>query len=478
MDFFFNMPLITPALGWFMRLCYMLVGNVGVAIILFTVVVRVAMFPVSVKQEKAQIKTQIFMPKIREIQQRHRGDNAKMQAELSKLTSEGYNPGAGCLPMILTMLILFGVLGVVYKPMTYFERIDSEQIEVIREMAVEIEFNKEFESQIDQFLDDRYNSRIESFIESEENEYEVYEDIPLTERNEIRQGVSDSIRDGIDRNRISAPFDRIQHELEIMRVFRENPAAFAQIDPDVYATLMIIQDRIVLFGIDFSEIPTPTFPMIMVPILSFFFAALQMIIMQQTRKKSAPDALKQMGMMRYFLYFLPVMSLFIAFQFPAGAGFYWTISAIMGCIQSLVIYKMWPPEKIRAEVLAALDAKGIKHDNVIVIEKSNGNKVEKKLSEMSGKEEKEYYRKRLEEARKADLEKYGVVPDSPNHDSSEIEVEAEFSEVEIEAEFSDDSADTADTKEDPLAKNSVICKHCGTTNDKGRNKCRSCDKRI
>ncbi|MCL2754939.1 MAG: YidC/Oxa1 family membrane protein insertase, partial [Oscillospiraceae bacterium] len=138
MEFLFDIPVITPALGFVMRLCYGLVGNVGGAIIIFTLIVRVLMFPLTVKQQKNQSKTQLFAPRIKDIQQKYRGNTAKMQEEMSKLTKEGYNPAAGCLPMLLTMVILFGVLGVVYKPMSYFENIHDDQVSAISVIALEL----------------------------------------------------------------------------------------------------------------------------------------------------------------------------------------------------------------------------------------------------------------------------------------------------------------------------------------------------
>jgi hypothetical protein len=183
------------------------------------------------------------------------------------------------------------------------------------------------------------------------------------------------------------------------------------------------------------------------------------------------------------------MSLIIAFQFPAGAGFYWAVSAAIGIVQSLVIYKMWPPEKLRAEVEDALDARGYKN-NVVVIEKHDGKKVQKKASEMSGKEEKEYYRKKLEAARLADLERYGDVETSAAAARAKID-EAEAESAEIEAELLEiaaskdedfaanpepgDSPESAEPEEECKL---GTCKHCGASNDKERKKCRSCDKPL
>jgi YidC/Oxa1 family membrane protein insertase len=398
MEFLFNMPLVTPALGFIMRLCYALVGNVGVAIIVFTVLIRFAMFPISVKQQKNTSKTQLFAPRVREIQTKYRGNTAKMQEELGKLQKEGYNPMAGCLPMALTMLILFGVLGVVYKPMTYFENVnagqDTDQVAIVSDVAVDI--IREIE----------YIAIMERYIEANDG-VESYEDIPAEVREVARNEVN-TIE--LRTERSSRGGRHIQHELLVLRVYRDNEATFrtdTRITEVTHERLSGLMKSIRLGGIDFSENPTYDWPMILIPILAFLFAAGQTIIMQYVQKKTSPESVAQMGAMRYLLYFIPFMSLFIAFSFPAGAGFYWAISAAAGIVQSLVIYKIWPPAKLRAEVEETLSKQGA--DNVVVIEKHDGRKVEKKISEMSGKEEKEYYRKKLEAARQADLDKYGAL---------------------------------------------------------------------
>jgi len=373
MDFFFT--LLAPPLGIIMRACYALVQNVGVAIILFTVIVRILMFPISVKQQKNQSKSQIFAPRVREIQAKHRGNTQKIQEEMAKLQKQGYNPVGGCLPMVATMLILFGVLGVVYAPMTYFERIDRDEIAIVMEIAHEV--------------DD------------------------------------------------SEPRTPIQRELWAMGIYRNNPDSFrgevtiededgdertVSLSAETLERLDSLKDNLRLFGIDFSQVPWPiSWPMVLVPLLSFIFAAGQTVIMQRIQKITSPESIEQMGMMKYMMYFMPVISLVIAFQFPAGAGFYWAISALIGIGQSVIIFKLWPPEKLKEEVKAKLEKQGHKIDDVVVVEKHDGQKVEKKKSEMSSKEEKEYYRKKLEEARKADLEKYGEVGAPPEEEAKEPE---------------------------------------------------------
>lgn len=100
-------------------------ASIGIAILVFTFFVKLAMLPLSIKQQKNSAKSAIFAPKVREIQQKYKNNQEKQQQELAKLQQQGYSPMSGCGTMIITFLLLFGVLDVVYKPMTHIKHMDN-----------------------------------------------------------------------------------------------------------------------------------------------------------------------------------------------------------------------------------------------------------------------------------------------------------------------------------------------------------------
>lgn len=121
-------------LGWVMDLIYQVVQSYGWAIVLFTVLVRVVMLPFSIKQQKSTARMQAYQPMINEINKKWANDKQKQQEELMRLQEEyGFSPTAGCLPMLLTMLVLFGVIDVVYKPLQHILRIPADLIEQARQ---------------------------------------------------------------------------------------------------------------------------------------------------------------------------------------------------------------------------------------------------------------------------------------------------------------------------------------------------------
>ena len=87
---------------WLLNQLFHLVGNFGVAIILLTVIVRGAMFPIAQKQFASMAAMKAIQPKMKAIQEKYKDDKLKQQQEMQKLfKEEGVNPLAGCLPMLL-----------------------------------------------------------------------------------------------------------------------------------------------------------------------------------------------------------------------------------------------------------------------------------------------------------------------------------------------------------------------------------------
>lgn len=87
----------------------------GLAIILFTLIIKLLLVPLNYKQAKSQSKLMAIQPKLQEIQKKHKGDPEKHQAETVKLYKEhGANPLGGCLPLLIQMPVLFAMYSIVY----------------------------------------------------------------------------------------------------------------------------------------------------------------------------------------------------------------------------------------------------------------------------------------------------------------------------------------------------------------------------
>lgn len=110
-SFLWNSVIIDPMLNALLWL-YGLVGNFVLAIAIFTIITRIIMLPLNLRQQRSMARTQEMQPQIRAIQQKYKDNPQKMQEEFGKI---GYNPAeslTGCLPLIATMPILFGLFAV------------------------------------------------------------------------------------------------------------------------------------------------------------------------------------------------------------------------------------------------------------------------------------------------------------------------------------------------------------------------------
>lgn len=123
------MGFLAMILGPLMRMLYQMIPNFAVTMIVFTVIIKLLMLPLMIKQQKSMAKMSVFTPMINEIQQKYKNNQEKMQEEMVKFQQEyGYSPTAGCLPMLINMLVLFGMVEVVYRPVQYILGIPKEAI--------------------------------------------------------------------------------------------------------------------------------------------------------------------------------------------------------------------------------------------------------------------------------------------------------------------------------------------------------------
>ena len=115
MNFFY---ILSAPLGYVMEWIYKLLPNYGWDIILFTLLINLVKIPLQLSQQKSMAKMSAFQPMLQEIQTKYKDKPEKQQEEMLKLQQDyGYKPTAGCVPMLLNFLVIFGVIGVVYNPL-------------------------------------------------------------------------------------------------------------------------------------------------------------------------------------------------------------------------------------------------------------------------------------------------------------------------------------------------------------------------
>ena len=295
--------IIGVPLGYIMWLMYQITHNYAWAIILFTLITKIILFPLSVKQQKSSAAMAAFQPKLEKLKKQYANNQQKLQEEQMKLYSEeGINPMASCLPLFIQFPILYGIFDVVYRPLTHILHAGKDAINAAAEITRNI----------------------------------------FTANG----------------GAVPAYFEH-RPEIYIVKEVQKDPSAFSSMAeqfPDFAEKVVNFNNK--LFGIvDLGDIPTlhpeswkaAAVILLMIPIMSGVIQLAMTIYMQIRNKKMNPDA-PNMGGMNIMLYVMPLFSIRIAFKYPAGIGFYWTMTSLFSFVQSIVLYHIYTPEYVASLV--------------------------------------------------------------------------------------------------------------------------------
>ena len=116
--------------GYVLNFMNNFVGNYGLAIILFTVLIKIIMLPLSIKQQRTMKKSAKLQEQIKVLQFKYKNDPEKLNREMMDLyKKENMSPFSGCLSSIVQFILLISIFYMVRCPLTYMERIDKTQIE-------------------------------------------------------------------------------------------------------------------------------------------------------------------------------------------------------------------------------------------------------------------------------------------------------------------------------------------------------------
>lgn len=111
---------IAKPLGWLLSLLYGFIGNYGITIILFTIIVKLCLYPLYIKQTKSMARMSEVQPKMTALQRKYANDKETLNIKMAELyKEEKFNPMGGCLPMLIQMPIIMALFALLRKPMAY-----------------------------------------------------------------------------------------------------------------------------------------------------------------------------------------------------------------------------------------------------------------------------------------------------------------------------------------------------------------------
>lgn len=115
--------------GYLLEFLYNTINNYGLAIILFTVIIKLLLLPLSIKQQRTMKKSSELQEKMKTIQFKYKNDPEKMNQEIMNLyKTENMSPFSGCITAIVQFLLLLSIFYLVRSPLTFMEKVPSENI--------------------------------------------------------------------------------------------------------------------------------------------------------------------------------------------------------------------------------------------------------------------------------------------------------------------------------------------------------------
>ena len=346
--------LLAGPLGLVMRVINDMVGNYGITLILFTILVRLVMFPLSLKQQQSTVRMAAFQPLIKEIQKKWANDPKRANEEIMQFQEENnLKMTAGCLPMVVNMVVLFSVIAVIQAPMLYMLNIPQESIN--NGIAIYNVYNEG-----DDLNPTAYKSQ--SILIGAVNDHPEW----------FKEGAE--ITTTVDGNEETQHVSFSEETIETVQKFEFN-----------------------FLGLNLSVSPAMEFNRYLImPILSILTMFLSQLIVMRTSGQQAQTNMLVMTLVSGLMFG------WFAFTVPVGFSLYYTISNVLQIGQQFVLRKIYNPEKIKEQIMQDIEErkKEKKAKKKVTVKDEKGNMVTKEMSEA------EIARVRLAKARELDAERY------------------------------------------------------------------------
>ena len=283
------MGFIADLFGYLLNALYTLFNNYGVAIIVFSVILRIILIPITIKQQKALKKNEKLQAEMKEISRKYKNNPEKLNQETIDLYKrEKMSPFSGCLSSIVQILIILSVFWLVSQPLTYMKKINEPYNNENQELSVI----------------DYYSEELKKESNGQQTSYKEIEIIN-------RYGSIDE-RVYINMNFLG---------LDLSKVPGNNLGDWTvYIIPALYVISSVISIRLTTNMTNKKK--------------------------EQNTEEQESDELEAMQTMNKNMnYMMPIMSVFIAFIAPLGLALYWFVSNVLMIIERLIIDKIMKHEE-------------------------------------------------------------------------------------------------------------------------------------
>ncbi len=289
---------LASTFGYLLQFLYNLVNNYGIAIILFTITIKIILLPLSIKQQKTMKKSAKMQEKIKVIQFKYKNDQEKMNQEMMNLyKSENMSPISGCLTTIIQMLLLLSIFYLVRTPLTYMQKIPQENI----------------------------NTYIGQLKEGEKTVSNVYPEIDLIrEYNYLKELNPED--ENVDKLNLQMNF----LGLDLSKIPQQNMSDYTvYIIPVLYILSSFVSIRLTTSMQTKKKVENKD--------ITIDGKTGEKLELEES-KNNEPDSMAQTN--KIMSWMMPILSISIAFVAPLGLALYWLINNVLMIIERLVLDKV------------------------------------------------------------------------------------------------------------------------------------------
>ena len=319
--------------GYILNFIYELIKNYGLAIILFSILLKVLLLPLTIKQQKTLKKSQKMQSELKVIQERYKNDPEKLNQEMMALYKrENMSPFSGCLSSIIQLILLLGMFYLVRNPLTYMKKVDTDLISNYKEkITLELGENSISTAYPEISIVKYINNKIDGL---EEDKVDVVElDDLVDDKNEAE----------IDETLES---EKIEGNKEI------------DIDKNLYINMQFL-------GLDLSNIPKENYQDIKVFIIPVLYIISSIISIRLTQKQTQQVVkLKQENeenntdnsekteqeemtaqMSKSMNLMMPILAVSVSVIAPLGLALYWLVNNVLMILERIVIDRYVIPKE-------------------------------------------------------------------------------------------------------------------------------------
>lgn len=305
--------------GIFNALSYIGIENIGLSIIIFTVIVYTLMIPMTIKQQKFSRMSAVMNPEIQKIQKKYK--NKKDQASMMKMQEEtklvyekyGTSPTGGCLGSLIQFPILFALWPVIQNIPAYVTSIKDAYMPLVNQIMATDGYQKIMEG---------IGKASPIMINPETYDYSKANTL-VDILYKFRPGTWDTLADKFPdlTNLIDSTKNSLTHLNTFLGInIAETPGSMFMTATKNFSIGLIIVA-------------------LAIPVLSGLSQWISAKLMQQATSTGNDDDNPMAAQMKTMMNVMPLISVFMCFSMPAGLGIYWIASAVVRTIQQLVINK-------------------------------------------------------------------------------------------------------------------------------------------